>query len=87
MAKVSVVVTLKPGVLDAPGRAVRRGLDALGYAVEEVRVGKYIELTLPDGPSPAGLAAVEEMCARFLANPLVETWRIEHRDAGDEVPS
>jgi len=68
---VRVVITLKPGILDAPGRAVRQGLAALGYAVEEVRVGKYLELVLPDG------ADVDAMCARFLANPLVEEWRVE----------
>ncbi|MDQ7849550.1 MAG: phosphoribosylformylglycinamidine synthase subunit PurS [Armatimonadota bacterium] len=72
MRTVRVVITLKPGVLDAPGRAIRQGLAALGFAVEEVRAGKYLELVLPDGP-----ADLEGMCARFLANPLIETWRIE----------
>ena len=28
---VRIVVTLKPGVLDAPGQAIRQGLDALGH--------------------------------------------------------
>ncbi len=72
MRTVRVVITLKPGVLDAPGRAIRQGLAALGFPVEEVRAGKYLELVLPDGP-----ADVEGMCTRFLANPLIETWRIE----------
>lgn len=68
-----VTIMLKPGVLDAPGQAVERGLDALGYRVEQVRVGKVVEMILPDGER----AAVDEMCARFLANPLIETWTIE----------
>ena len=75
MRTVRVVITLKPGVLDAPGRAIRQGLAALGFAVEEVRAGKYLELVLPDGP-----ADVQAMCARFLANPLIETWRIEEEE-------
>ena len=72
MRTVRVVITLKPDVLDAPGQAIRQGLRALGFAVDEVRAGKYLELALPDGAGD-----VEEMCARFLANPLIETWRIE----------
>ncbi|MGQ0551082.1 MAG: phosphoribosylformylglycinamidine synthase subunit PurS [Armatimonadota bacterium] len=64
---------LKPGVLDAAGQAVARGLAALGYAAEGVRVGKVIEVTAPD----ATAATVSEMCERFLANPLIESWRIE----------
>lgn len=68
-----VTIMLKPGVLDAPGQAVERGLDALGYSVEQVRVGKVVEMILPDGER----AGVDEMCARFLANPLIETWTIE----------
>ncbi len=72
MRTVRVVITLKPGVLDAPGQAIRQGLRALGFAVDEVRAGKYLELVLPDGA-----ANVEAMCARFLANPLIETWRVE----------
>jgi phosphoribosylformylglycinamidine synthase PurS subunit len=68
-----VLIMLKPGVLDAAGQAVERGLSALGYHVEGVRVGKVIEVASPD----ASAAMVHEMCERFLANPLIESWRIE----------
>ncbi|MDI6771235.1 MAG: phosphoribosylformylglycinamidine synthase subunit PurS [bacterium] len=73
-----VTIMLKPGVLDAPGQAVERGLDALGYRVEQVRVGKVVEMILPEGER----AGVDEICARFLANPLIETWTIEEIPAG-----
>lgn len=81
MATVKVLITLKPGVLDAPGQAIRQGLRALGYEVEEVRVGKYLEIVVPEraaGEAVANAASAEadEMCARFLANPLIETWQI-----------
>lgn len=68
-----VTIMLKPGVLDAAGQAVERGLSALGYRVDSVRVGKVIEVASPD----ASPATVQEMCERFLANPLIESWRIE----------
>jgi phosphoribosylformylglycinamidine synthase len=64
---------LKPGVLDAAGQAIERGLRALAYEVDGVRAGKVIEITVPE----AMRARVSEMCERFLANPLIETWRIE----------
>lgn len=84
MGTVRIVVTLKPGVLDAAGQAVRRGLQALGYdQVAEVRVGRYIELTVPDGTAPEH---VRQMCERFLANPLIEQWRLERR-APDARPA
>lgn len=73
MPALRVIIMLKPGVLDAAGQAVERGLAALGYGVDRVRVGKVIELTAPD----ATPAAVNEMCERFLANPLIESWQIE----------
>jgi phosphoribosylformylglycinamidine (FGAM) synthase PurS component len=38
-----------------------------------VRAGKVIEITVPE----AMRSRVDEMCARFLANPLIETWRVE----------
>ncbi len=68
-----IVVMLKPGVLDAAGQAIERGLAALAYDVEGVRAGKVIEITVPD----AMRSRLDEMCERFLANPLIETWRIE----------
>lgn len=75
MTTVRVVITLKPGVLDAQGQAVRQGLHALGYeGVSEVRVGKHIEITMPD---EASVDEINAMCQRFLANPLIEEWQIE----------
>jgi len=73
-----VYVTLKPGVLDPAGKAVEGSLHALGFGqVSGVRLGKYIELQLPDGSGPEALAQVEEMCRKLLANTVVENFRVE----------
>ena len=75
MATVRIIVTLKQGVLDAQGQAVRQGLRALGYAgVHDVKVGKYIEITVPD---TYPMDEIHQMCDRLLANPLIEEWRVE----------
>ncbi len=74
-----VYVTLKRGVLDPQGSAVARSLHALGYdEVDDVRLGKYVEVRLREGASAADeRARIEEMCRRLLANTVIEDYRIE----------
>jgi len=73
--KVRIHVSLKPGVLDPQGRAVHHALEGLGFTgVEDVRVGRLIELDVADGTSEAEL---EDMCRKLLANTVIENFRIE----------
>lgn len=76
MAQVKVYITLKPSLLDAQGKVVQGALVQLGYAgVENVRIGKYVEMTVEDGPELE--AQVNEMCGKLLANPVIEDYRYE----------
>jgi phosphoribosylformylglycinamidine synthase subunit PurS len=77
--KARVYVTLKRGVLDPQGSAVNRALHAMGYGeVEDVRLGKYIEVTLREGASEADeRSRLEEMCRKLLANTVIEDFRVE----------
>jgi phosphoribosylformylglycinamidine synthase len=73
--KVRVHVSLKPGVLDPQGRAVHHALEGLGFSgVEDVRVGRSIDLAVADSTSDA---ALDEMCRKLLANMVIENYRIE----------
>lgn len=73
--KVCVHVSLKPGVLDPQGRAVHHALDGLGFAgVEDVRIGRTVELDVANGTSDDDLKA---MCEKLLANTVIENYRIE----------
>ncbi|HEY0840953.1 MAG TPA: phosphoribosylformylglycinamidine synthase subunit PurS [Vulgatibacter sp.] len=73
-----VYVTLKRGVLDPQGKAVARSLGAMGFdEVEDVRLGKFVELDLADGSPEEAKARIEEMCRRLLANTVIEDYRIE----------
>ena len=76
--KAQVYVTLKTEVLDPQGEAVRRALNALGFnGVQNVRVGKLIELELsPSNPQTAA-TELRAMCEKLLANPIVEDFRFE----------
>jgi len=73
-----VYVTLKRGVLDPQGKAVARSLGSMGFdEVEDVRLGKFVELDLADASPEAAKARIEEMCRRLLANTVIEDYRIE----------
>ncbi|MFS0773950.1 phosphoribosylformylglycinamidine synthase subunit PurS [Sphingomonas sp. 1P08PE] len=73
--KLKVYVTLKPGVLDPQGRAIHHALGSLGFGgVEDVRVGRLIEMQVADGTDDA---TVEAMCRQLLANTVIENFRIE----------
>ena len=73
---VRVYITPKKGILDPQGVAVERSLPALGFdGVTDVRVGKFIELQLPDGtPAEQARDEVDEMCRKLLANPIIEDY-------------
>ena len=76
MAQVKVYITLKPSLLDAQGTVVQGALHQLGYeGVEQVRIGKYIEMTVADGPQRD--AHIMEMCEKLLANLVIEDYRYE----------
>ncbi|MDQ0215582.1 phosphoribosylformylglycinamidine synthase [Oikeobacillus pervagus] len=77
MYKVKVYVTLRESVLDPQGAAVKGSLHSLGYGtVEEVRIGKYMELFL-DEKTENVEKVVKEMCEKLLANPVIEDYRFE----------
>ena len=73
-----IYVTLRPSVLDPAGTAVQSGLSHLGYdTVGQVRIGKYIELTLIAENEAAASEQVDRMCDQLLANPVVENYRFD----------
>jgi phosphoribosylformylglycinamidine synthase len=76
--KAIVHVTLKPGVLDPQGEAVRHALGGLGFGgVAGVRMGKVIELDLAAGDPVAARAEVDAMCRALLANTVIENYEVE----------
>jgi len=76
--KARVHVTLKQGVLDPQGEAVRHALGSLGFdGVGEVRIGKVIEVDLEGRDSASARAEVDEMCRKLLANTVIEDYRVE----------
>ncbi|MBD2098513.1 phosphoribosylformylglycinamidine synthase subunit PurS [Trichocoleus sp. FACHB-591] len=73
-----IYVTLRPSVLDPAGTAVQSGLLHMGYDnVEQVRIGKYVELTLTAADETAARQQLDRVCDQLLANPVIENYRFE----------
>ena len=77
--KVRVLITLKSGVLDPQGKAIEGALHGLGFAgASGVRQGKLIELDITDAANAEDAdTKARAMCDRLLANPVMETYRVE----------
>ena len=73
-----VYVTLKPSVFDPQGRVVADALVSLGYQdVKDVRQGKFFEVELDEHDPARAQAHVTEMADKLLANPVIESYRVE----------
>ena len=75
--RATVLVRPKAGILDPQGQAVESSLRHLGFDVGDAKVGRLVELELPDGDASETRAQVERMCEQLLANPLIESYEIE----------
>ena len=74
---VRVDITLKPGIADPQGQTIEKALPALGYSgVENVRVGKLIEMEVEAESAAEGQERANEMCERLLANPVIEAYEV-----------
>jgi phosphoribosylformylglycinamidine synthase len=71
---VVVTVHLKEGVRDPAGEAVEATLTEMGLPVGSVRIGRQIVLTV-EGENPEAVGM--EAARRLLANPVLETFRVE----------
>ena len=73
---------LKNGVLDPQGKAIEHSLESLGFSnVDEVRMGKVIEVDVAETDVDKARAQITEMCEKLLANTVIERYEIELEDA------
>ncbi|HEY3316356.1 MAG TPA: phosphoribosylformylglycinamidine synthase subunit PurS [Bacillota bacterium] len=84
MWQARIYVTLKKGVLDPQGRAIENALKVMSYGeVRDVRVGKFMVLTIDAPDRETAAARVEEMCRRLLANPVIEQYQFDLAPQGE----
>ena len=71
--KATVIVTLKPTVLDPQGMTIHRSLAPLGLTdITDVRQGKIFHVQMKSGDR----AQVERLAKEVLTNPVIEEFRI-----------
>ena len=76
--KARVFVTLKPSVFDPQGRTITDALQSMGYAsVGDVRQGKFFELAVSADSKDAAKTLAGEVAHKLLANPVIESYRVE----------
>ena len=75
--KVKIIVTLKNGVLDPQGKAIKQTLNGMNFSnVKEVRQGKYFDIEVNEKDETKAKSQVEEMCKKLLANLVIEDFKI-----------
>lgn len=78
----NITITLRRSILDPQGKATSHALDQLGFdSVEDVRIGKHIRLRISADSTDGAHATAREACEKLLANPVMEDYRIEVREA------
>jgi phosphoribosylformylglycinamidine synthase len=76
--KVKVKVVLKDGILDPQGKAVLHAINDLKFeGVNDVRIGKYIELTFDKLERSQVEKEIKDICQKLLANPVMENFDYE----------
>jgi phosphoribosylformylglycinamidine synthase len=77
---VTVEVSLREGVADPQGSTIERSLPTLGFdGVRGVRVGKSIRFEIEAADEAAARDEVDDLCRRFLTNPVIEDAEIRIR--------
>jgi phosphoribosylformylglycinamidine synthase len=70
-------------VNDPQGITVKQGLATLGFSeVSDVRVGKYIEVSLDAKDEHEARQRVEAMCRQLLANHVIEDFHFDIESEG-----
>ena len=75
--KVVVNISLKEGVLDPEGQAIKTSLSNLGFKnFSGVRTGKQIILNFEKIDENEAILATKKMCEDLLVNTVIETYKI-----------
>ena len=78
MYRSRIRITLRPSILDPQGKAVKHAIDTLGVGgISDVRIGKYVEIMVDEQTAEKARLAIEEVCKKLLANPVMEDYAFE----------
>ncbi len=75
MYKARIHITLRPSILDPQGKAAQHALHNLGFSgVDQVRMGKFVEMWINAPSEQEAHAVADEACAKLMANPVMEDY-------------
>ncbi len=75
MLLAEIHITLKELVLDPQGTTLKRSMETMGYQdIEDVRMGKFIQIRFDTDDRNAVEDRVREMCQKILSNPVIEQY-------------
>ena len=72
----NINIFLKPTVNDPQGITVKSALQSLGFFLENVRVGKFIEISLEANSREHAYEIAIDMCEKLLANTIIEKYTV-----------
>lgn len=76
--KARVYVTLKNGVLDPQGSAIKKSLNNIGInSINSVTQGKYFEIDIAEDVKDNVVSIIEEACDKLLVNNVIENFEYE----------
>ncbi len=85
MFEAKIYITFKKGVVDPQGITIKGALESLGYqGISDVRLGKYIQMKLNTQDKEKAESDLKQMCAKLLANPVIENYRYEMEEKGSK---
>ena len=69
-------------LLDPQGKTVARNMDHAGiYGVQDVRIGKHIEILIDATDEATAKETIDLACKKFLANLIMEKYTCEVKPA------
>ena len=72
-----IKITLRKGILDVQGKTVENALHSTEFdMIQNVRIGKYVELEINADSKEKALEITQEACNRLIANPIIEDYEI-----------
>ena len=78
----SVLVSLRPSVLDPAGEAAKSAANRLGVdGIKKLRIWKAVSLEFNAPDEAEARRRVELLADRLLANPVIEDWTLDLKSA------
>lgn len=77
-----IKITLREGILDVQGKTVEHALSSMDLSdISHIRIGKFVSLNVQADSLDAAKATVEIACKQLIANPIMEDFVIDIKEA------